>query len=462
MGIYVIFKTYAGIFIMNNSETLFAKAQKLIPGGVNSPVRAFKGVGGTPIFVHKGLGSRLTDVAGKDYIDYVCTWGATILGHAHPAILNAVIEAASNGFGFGTPTEKEVLFAEKIRALMPSLEMIRLVNSGTEATMTAIRLARGYTGRDTIIKFEGCYHGHSDALLVKAGSGAITLGIPSSKGVPESVAKDTIILPYNDAESVKTVFSKYGERIASIIVEPIAGNMNCVLPVPGFLTSLRDLCNQYQSILIFDEVMTGFRVAQGGAQALYGIAPDLTTLGKVIGGGLPLAAVGGKQQIMEYLAPIGPVYQAGTLSGNPIAVAAGLAVLHEISKPGFYDELSSLTEALIQNLIKIGKATGIPITGHAIGGMFGFFFAEEKQITRFDQVTRSNIDLFKRFFHRMLLQGVYFAPSVFEAGFITQAHTMREIGETTEAAESVMKSIHSIKKPPLVRKWSRGLKRKEI
>lgn len=423
---------------MNQSETFFARAQKSIPGGVNSPVRAFKGVDGTPVFMQKGLGPLLTDIDGKTYIDYVCTWGATILGHAHPAIVKAIQEAAQFGLGFGTPTEHEVLFAEKIKALMPSIESVRLVNSGTEATMTAIRLARGFTGRDLIVKFEGCYHGHSDALLVKAGSGALTLGIPSSKGVPENVAKDTLILPYNDIESAKSAFVKYGHKIAGIIVEPIAGNMNCVLPVPGFLETLRDLCTQYQNVLIFDEVMTGFRVALGGAQAIYGITPDLTTLGKVIGGGLPLAAVGGKQKIMEYLAPAGPVYQAGTLSGNPVAVAAGLAALQEVSQPGFYEHLSSLTHALIQGLIAVGKETGIGMTGHAMGGMFGIFFSDPKNITRFEQVMQCDVARFKYFFHGMLSQGVYLAPSAFEAGFITAAHSMKEIERTIEIARAAL------------------------
>lgn len=405
----------------NHSEILFEKALGLIPGGVNSPVRAFKGVGGIPIFMHHGNGPFLTDVDGKTYIDYVCTWGATILGHAHPKILNAIRETVVLGVGFGTPTELEVLFAEKIRTLMPVLELVRLVNSGTEATMTAIRLARGYTGRNILLKFEGCYHGHSDALLVKAGSGALTLGIPSSKGVPDSVAKETFTLPYNDIESLQTVFSNHGDHIAGVIVEPIAGNMNCVLPIPGFLQTLRTLCTKYQSVLIFDEVMTGCRVAQGGAHTVYGITPDLITLGKVIGGGLPLAAVGGKRSILECLAPLGPVYQAGTLSGNPIAVAAGLAVMETITEPGFYEHLSALTNTLVQGLIAIGKTKGIPITGDAIGGMFGF------------QIMPNNPMLFKQFFHHMLSRGIYFAPSPFEAGFVTHAHTVREIEQTLDA-----------------------------
>ncbi|TNC81856.1 MAG: glutamate-1-semialdehyde-2,1-aminomutase [Oleiphilus sp.] len=427
---------------MNRSESLFAQAQHRIPGGVNSPVRAFKGVGGTPLFFEKGEGPHLIDADGNTYIDYVGSWGPMILGHAHPSVLEAVQAQLQQGLGYGAPTEIETRMAELVCQLVPSIEMVRMVSSGTEATMSAIRLARGHTGRDKIVKFEGCYHGHADSLLVKAGSGALTLGVPSSPGVPDSVAEHTITLSYNDSEEVEQLFSQIGDQIAAVIVEPVAGNMNCIPPVPGFLETLRQCCDRYHSILIFDEVMTGFRVSLGGAQAAFNVTPDLTTLGKVIGGGLPVGAFGGKAEIMHSIAPLGPVYQAGTLSGNPLAMAAGLAMLGEISQAGFYDALIATTTSLVKGLKEASEAAGIPMAFNQAGSMFGFFFTEEDAITRYQQVMNCDQERFKRFYHGMLAKGVYLAPSAFEAGFVSSAHTDVHISRTIEAAGEVLKSLH--------------------
>ncbi|HFD12439.1 MAG TPA: glutamate-1-semialdehyde-2,1-aminomutase [Crenotrichaceae bacterium] len=418
---------------MHDSATLMQRAQKVIPGGVNSPVRAFKGVGGTPVFMEKAKGAYLYDVDDNKYIDYIGSWGPMILGHAHPEIIRTVTTTSQNSLSFGTPTAIEIEMAETLCQLVPSLEQVRMVNSGTEATMSAIRLARGYTGRDKIIKFEGCYHGHADALLVKAGSGALTLGIPSSPGVPACIAEQTITLPYNDIDHVQKLFAEIGTEIACIIVEPVAGNMNCVPPVNGFLEALRNLTTASGSVLIFDEVMTGFRVALGGAQAHYNVTPDLTTLGKVIGGGMPVGAFGGKKEIMQTIAPVGPVYQAGTLSGNPVAMAAGLKTLELVSKPGFYKELSDKTHYLTDGIKTSAAQAGIQISTHAIGGMFGLFFTDEPTITTFKQVMACHQDSFKQFFHNMLISGIYLAPSAYEAGFISSEHT-QEILDTTIAA----------------------------
>jgi len=420
---------------MTRSHDLFVEAQQYIPGGVNSPVRAFKGVGGDPVFLERAKGPHVWDVDGRQYIDYVGSWGPMILGHAHEAVLAAVKETLEKGLSFGAPTELETRMARKICELVPSIELVRMVSSGTEATMSALRLARGYTGRDKIVKFEGCYHGHSDSLLVKAGSGALTLGVPTSPGVPASLAEHTLTLTYNDADPVRDVFDKMGDQIAAIIVEPVAGNMNCVPPVPGFLETLREVCDQHGSVLIFDEVMTGFRVALGGAQGRYGITPDLTTLGKVIGGGMPVGAFGGKREIMEQIAPLGPVYQAGTLSGNPVAMAAGLKTLELVSEPGFFDRLADKTTALAEGLRMRAEARHIPLATNEVGGMFGFFFTDAEQITRFDQVAACDQERFKRFFHAMLEEGVYLAPSAFEAGFVSAAHSDEHIGATLDAAE---------------------------
>lgn len=426
---------------MTTSHEHFIAAQQYIPGGVNSPVRAFKGVGGDPVFIARATGAYLYDTEGKRYIDYVGSWGPMIVGHAHPQVIKAVQESATQGLSFGAPTPIETQLAKKICEFMPSIELVRMVNSGTEATMSAIRLARGYTKRDKIIKFTGCYHGHADSLLVKAGSGVLTLGLPNSPGVPASLAEHTLTLTYNDIETVKQVFSTLGSQIASIIVEPVAGNMNCVLPVPGFLAGLRELCDEYGSILIFDEVMTGFRVALGGAQAYYNVKPDLTTLGKVIGGGMPVGAFGGKREIMEQIAPLGPIYQAGTLSGNPVAMAAGLATLEIIAAPGFFAELSQKTEYLVTGLLERAKNAQIPMTGVAIGGMFGYFFTQADRVDNFDQVSACNLDYFKKFFHGMLKKGIYFAPSAFEAGFVSSAHTQADLQTTLAAAEQVLASL---------------------
>lgn len=426
---------------MQKSNHLYQLAQQIIPGGVNSPVRAFRGVGGEPVFIKSGHGAYLVDADGKEYIDYVGSWGPLIAGHAHPYVLEKVIAALQNGLSFGAPTEIEVELAQKVCQLMPSIEMIRFVNSGTEATMSAIRLARGYTRRDKIIKFAGCYHGHADSLLVAAGSGALTLGVPSSAGVPESIAQHTLVAEYNNLEEVAALFAQYGNEIAAIIVEPVAGNMNCVLPVPGFLQGLRDLCDRYGSVLIFDEVMTGFRVALGGAQAHYGITPDLTTLGKVIGGGFPVGAFGGRADIMHTLAPLGPVYQAGTLSGNPIAMTGGLAQLELITQADFYTQLSTQTLKLTQGLVDEARAANISLFTHAIGSMFGVFFTDRQTIKSEDDVKLCNILLFKKFFHGMLKEGVYLAPSAFEAGFVSIAHGDAEITQTLSAAKTVFNKL---------------------
>ena len=426
---------------MNRSESLFQHAQQIIPGGVNSPVRAFRAVGGTPIFFDKAAGAYLHDVDGKSYIDYVQSWGPMILGHAHPEVLEAVISTAQRGLSFGAPTEIETTLAEAVCNVLPSMDMVRFVNSGTEATMSAIRLARGYTGRDKIVKFEGCYHGHSDSLLVKAGSGALTMGVPSSPGVPASLADHTITLSYNDIDQVEQTFTEMGEQIACIIVEPVAGNMNCIPPLPGFLQCLRQQCDKYGAVLILDEVMTGFRVSLTGAQGHYGISPDLTTLGKVIGGGMPVGAFGGKREIMEHIAPTGPVYQAGTLSGNPVAMAAGLKTLELIQREGFYPPIFKNTTALTQGLEQRAKAAGIEFTTNHVGTMWGGFFTQEKSVSNYQQVMACDTDRFNRFFHGMLEQGIYLAPASYEAGFMSAAHTQVEIDATLDAAEKVFNSL---------------------
>lgn len=420
---------------MSKSEQLFQQAQKTIPGGVNSPVRAFKSVGGTPVFIDSANGAYLYDVDGKKYIDYIGSWGPMLLGHNHPAIREAVVKAAEKGLSFGAPCPAEITMAETICELVPSMEMVRMVSSGTEATMSAIRLARGFTGRNSILKFEGCYHGHADSLLVKAGSGALTLGVPNSPGVPADFAKYTLTAEFNNLEQVKQIFAEQGADLACIIVEPVAGNMNCIPPAPGFLEGLRALCDQYGALLIFDEVMTGFRVALGGAQAYYNIKPDLTTLGKIIGGGMPVGAFGGRRDIMQHIAPLGGVYQAGTLSGNPIAMAAGLAALTEIRKPGVYDVLTAKTTQLIEGLAAVAKEVGIPLATTQVGGMFGVFFSKEAKITNYQQATQCDIDAFKRFFHLMLEQGVYLAPSAYEAGFLSIAHSDDDLAYTIAAAK---------------------------
>ena len=426
---------------MSRSEDLFKQAQVSIPGGVNSPVRAFSGVGGTPIFFESAEGAYMFDADGKRYIDYVGSWGPMILGHNHPAVLEATLAAAKRGLSFGTPTEIEITMAETIRKIVPSIEKVRMVNSGTEATMTAIRLARGYTDRDKILKFEGNYHGHADSLLVKAGSGALTLGVPNSPGIPEDLAKHTLTVNYNDIDSVKEAFKEFGDDIACIIVEPVAGNMNCIPPVPGFLEGLRDVCDEYGSVLIFDEVMTGFRVAPGGAQERYGITPDLTTLGKVIGGGMPVGAFGGKKEVMDYIAPVGPVYQAGTLSGNPVAMSAGLAALQQLSTPGLYDQLYQRVDALVDGLQERANRAGVPMTTNRAGSMFGFFFTEKPEVTSYAQATQCNMEHFKAFYHAMLNEGVYLAPSAFEGGFMSAAHTEDDIEKTLQAAEKAFTQL---------------------
>jgi glutamate-1-semialdehyde 2,1-aminomutase len=422
---------------MTEATNLFFDAKQVIPGGVNSPVRSFNGVGGTPVFINHASGSYMYDNTGKRYIDYVGSWGPMILGHAHPEVIAAVKRTAEKGLSFGTPTAIETQMAERVCELMPSIELVRMVSSGTEATMSAIRLARGYTGRDKIVKFEGCYHGHSDSLLVKAGSGALTFGVPSSPGVTASVAADTITLAYNDSESVKTLFSSIGEQIACIIVEPIAGNMNCIPPISGFLETLREVCDLYGSVLIFDEVMTGFRVGLNGAQGLYNIQPDLTTLGKIIGGGMPVGAFGGQRKIMEYLAPLGPVYQAGTLSGNPVAMAAGLKTLELIATPNFYESLTAKTNKLTTGLKERAYQAGVALTTNTIGGMFGLFFSTEQKVTTFAQAMQCDQALFKRFFHAMLKSGIYLAPSAFEAGFVSAAHSDEDLNDTLDSAQTI-------------------------
>ena len=424
----------------SRNEALFERAQRTIPGGVNSPVRAFRSVGGAPRFIERAEGARVWDADGKAYIDYVGSWGPAITGHAHPAIVEAVREAALKGLSFGAPTEAEVEMAELICALLPSIEMVRLVSSGTEATMSAIRLARGFTGRDAIVKFEGCYHGHADSLLVKAGSGLLTFGNPSSGGVPADFAKHTIVLDYNDLDQVEAVFKARGDEIAAIIVEPVAGNMNLVKPRPGFLEGLRRLCTEHGAVLIFDEVMTGFRVGPQGVQGLYGITPDLTTLGKVIGGGMPVGAFGGRRDIMEKIAPLGPVYQAGTLSGSPVAVAAGLASLKLVREPGFYEGLGARTQTLVSGLEAAAREAGVRFRADAVGGMFGLYFSADVPAS-FADVMASERDVFNRFFHEMLDAGHYFAPSAFEAGFVSAAHGEAEIAATVEAARKVFADL---------------------
>ncbi|MDD7806090.1 MAG: glutamate-1-semialdehyde 2,1-aminomutase [Endozoicomonas sp. (ex Botrylloides leachii)] len=426
---------------MSRSIQLFKEAQTVMPGGVNSPVRAFRGVGGDPVFFKSAKGAWLTDADNNKLIDYVGSWGPMILGHNHPDVVQAVCSQAVASLSFGAPTALETQLATLVREIMPSMELLRMVNSGTEATMSAIRLARGFTGRDHIVKFEGCYHGHSDSLLVKAGSGALTLGIPSSPGVPKCLAEHTITMTFNDLEGVEALFSRMGSTIACIIVEPVAGNMNCILPKSGFLSGLRRVCDKYGTVLIFDEVMTGFRVDLGGAQSRYKIKPDLTTLGKIIGGGLPVGAFGGRKDIMEYLAPLGPVYQAGTLSGNPLAMSAGLATLKNLLLPGFYQNLSEKAAELLNGLQAQADKVGVPFHTVQAGGMFGLFFTDQPSVERFDQVMKCNTDYYGRFFHAMLAQGVYLAPSAFEAGFISSAHGHKEIESTISAAKNAFGSL---------------------
>lgn len=426
---------------MSRSETLFTEAQKYIPGGVNSPVRAFKGVGGTPIFFKHAKGAYLYDEDDRRYVDYIGSWGPMITGHGDERVLAALREQLEQGTGFGAPTAVETAMARKVCELMPSIDLVRMVNSGTEATMSAIRLARGFTGRDKIVKFEGCYHGHVDSLLVKAGSGALTLGVPNSPGIPASLAEHTLTVRFNDIESVREVFRNLGGQIAAIIVEPVAGNMNCIPPVPGFLEGLREVCDEHGSVLIFDEVMSGFRVALGGAQARYGVTPDLTALGKIIGGGLPVGAFGGKRKIMEQLSPLGPVYQAGTLSGNPLAMRAGLTLLEAISESGFHDRLTANAEKLMAGFSAAAKKAGIPMTVQGVGGMFGIFFTSTSPVVHFEDVVACDTGRFNAFFHGMLKEGFYLAPSAFEAGFISAAHTDEDIEATISAAERVLKAI---------------------
>ncbi len=423
------------------STELFDRAQKHIPGGVNSPVRAFKGVGGTPVFFDRAEGPYLFDTSGKRYIDYVLSWGPMILGHGAKAVTEAVHSQVDKAMSFGAPTELEIEMAETVCQIMPSIEKVRMVNSGTEATMSAIRLARGFTGRDILVKFEGCYHGHADSLLIKAGSGALTLGVPTSPGVPESVAQHTVTLEYNNPEAIRECFKELGDKIAAVIVEPIAGNMNCVPPVPGFLETLREVCDQTGAVLIFDEVMCGFRASLGGAQAHYNVTPDLTTLGKVIGGGMPVGAFGGRADIMDALAPVGPVYQAGTLSGNPVAMAAGLAALTEIQKPGVYATLTAKTTKLLEGIVEKARVNGIAMTSNQVGSMFGLFFTDQNSVTSFVEVSQCDGALFNRFFHGMLDEGVYLAPSSFEAGFMSIAHSTKDIEATISAAEAVFSRI---------------------
>lgn len=420
---------------MSKSESLFERAQKVIPGGVNSPVRAFNGVGGNPVFIDRAEGACLIDVDGKSYIDYVGSWGPMICGHANSEIIDAVCAVAQKGLSFGAPTELEVELAENICSIMPNMDQLRMTCSGTEATMSAIRLARGYTGRDKIVKFEGCYHGHADSLLVKAGSGALTLGIPTSPGVPAAVAEFTITLEYNNSAQLEQVFSEIGDQIACVIVEPVAGNMNCVPPEDGFLSTLRKCCDASSTVLIFDEVMTGFRVGLTGAQGLYGIKPDLTTLGKVIGGGMPVGAFGGRRDIMNHIAPTGPVYQAGTLAGNPVAMAAGLKNLEIISRDGFYEDLAAKTKTLVEGILAAAEGKNIPMRANRVGAMFGLFFTDQAKVNRFSDVSRCDVERFKLFFHSMLDQGINLAPSAFEAGFVSMAHSDAQIQRTIDCAE---------------------------
>jgi glutamate-1-semialdehyde 2,1-aminomutase len=421
--------------------SLFQEACKYIPGGVNSPVRAFRGVGGEPIFLKRAEGAHVISADDRRYLDYVGSWGPMILGHAHPQVIKAVQHVAADGLSFGAPTELETQLARRVVELMPSIELVRFVSSGTEATMSAIRLARGFTGRDTIVKFEGCYHGHSDSLLIKAGSGALTLGVPTSPGVPKALANHTVTLNFNDSDQVQRVFQQIGEQIACVIVEPVAGNMNCVPPAPDFLQTLRRECDRTGALLLFDEVMTGFRVALGGAQALYGVRPDLTTLGKIIGGGMPVGAFGGRRDIMQQLAPLGPVYQAGTLSGNPVAMIAGLTTLDLISAQGFHARLGAMTDILVERLAAAAAGAGIALATNHVCGMFGFFFTTEPHVDRYEKVMACDVERFKRFFHGMLDEGVYFAPSAFEAGFLSAAHSAADIDATAEAAARVFASM---------------------
>ena len=421
--------------------SLFTEACKYIPGGVNSPVRAFRGVGGEPIFFARAQGPHVWAADGRKFIDYVGSWGPMILGHADPSVIRSVQETAVNGLSFGAPTEIETVLARKLVELVPSIELVRMVSSGTEATMSAIRLARGYTKRNRIIKFEGCYHGHSDSLLVKAGSGALTLGVPTSPGVPPELAAHTVTLSFNDIGQVREAFRGIGTDVACIIVEPVAGNMNCIPPEPGFLEALREECTRHGAVLIFDEVMTGFRVARGGAQELYGIRPDLTTLGKIVGGGMPVGAFGGRREIMQHIAPLGPVYQAGTLSGNPVAMAAGLATLAGLEAPGFHSKLARATERLVHGLAAAAQQAGVPLATNHVCGMFGLFFTNAARVTSYQEATHCDVERFKRFFHGMLAEGVYLAPSAFEAGFVSAAHTDVEIDATIEAARRVFARI---------------------
>ena len=426
---------------MRSSEQLFERAMASIPGGVNSPVRAFKAVGGTPVFIERSEGAYIHDCEGKRYIDYVLSWGPMLMGHNHPAVREAVQRQCEKGLSFGAPTELEIELAERICDALPGMDLVRMVNSGTEATMSAIRLARGYTNRDTIIKFEGCYHGHSDSLLVKAGSGALTLGVPSSPGVPAALADHTMTLTYNDTEGVRQAFAEHSDQIACVIVEPVTGNMNCIPPAPGFLEALREECTRGGALLILDEVMTGFRFGLHGAQGFYGIEPDLTTLGKVIGGGMPVGAFGGKRDIMEQIAPLGPVYQAGTLSGNPIAMTAGLATLDIISKEGFYEPVFERTRELTEGLQSAADSAGVPFTTNHAGTMFGGFFTDADSVTNYEQVMACDTDAFNRFFHVMLDNGVYLAPAAYEAGFLSAAHSDADIAETVAAAHTAFASL---------------------
>ena len=425
----------------DTSSALMQRALKTIPGGVNSPVRAFKGVGGDPIFFADAKGAYLYDVDGNEYIDYIGSWGPMILGHNFAPTVQAVTEQAQRALSFGAPTELEILLAEKITTLVPSMEQVRMVNSGTEATMSAIRLARGFTGRDMIVKFSGCYHGHSDSLLVKAGSGVLTLGLPNSPGVPESLAQHTLTAPFNDAQAIETLMATYGDQVACIIVEPIAGNMGCIPPQAGYLESLKDLCQQHGAVLIFDEVMTGFRVAPGGAQELYGIQPDLTTLGKIVGGGLPVGAFGGRADIMNCIAPAGPVYQAGTLSGNPLAMAAGLTTLNHLTDD-VYATMAAATQALVDGMLALAAKHGIALCENHVCGMFSFFFGQDS-VRNYEDVAGSNVDQFNAFFHAMLDQGIYLAPSAFEAGFLSAQHGTEEIQKTLAAADLTLGSLTS-------------------
>jgi glutamate-1-semialdehyde 2,1-aminomutase len=418
--------------ILDKSIELYTLAKQYIPGGVNSPVRAFSGVGGVPVFIKRAQGPYVFDQNDKRYIDYVGSWGPMILGHAHPAVLKAVQETVIKGLSFGAPTLLEVKMAEKICAFVPSIEMVRLVNSGTEATMTAIRLARAYTGRTKIVKFAGCYHGHADSLLVNAGSGALTLGVPSSPGVPEALAKHTLTADFNQIDSVIQLFERFPQEIAAIIVEPIACNMNCVLPKPTFLKALREICSQYKSLLIFDEIVTGFRVGLGGAQQRFNVSPDLTTLGKIMGGGMPIGAFGGKREIMELMAPVGPVYQAGTLSGNPLSIAAGLATLNELSMPNFYEQLEINTHYLVEGFKAAAAENGIPLVINQLGSLFGIFFTEQEAVTSFDEVKKCEIGRFQQFFHHMLRRGIYLAPSAYESSFLSSAHQSQDLDQTIQ------------------------------